>query len=55
MEAWRRIVDALAEQRASLDHRISKEDVTDTLLERDCQTQCELMEALADYMKAGKE
>jgi hypothetical protein len=52
--AWTRVLDAVAEQRESLDHRIWREDAEDTLLEVDCQTWCELTSALADFLGARR-
>ena len=52
--AWTRVLDAVAEMRDSLDHRIWREDTEDTLLEADCQTWCELTRALADFLAARR-
>ena len=52
--AWCRIIDAVVEMRAGLDHRIWREDVDDTHLEADCQTWCELTRALADFLEARR-
>ena len=50
--AWCSILDAVAEQREALEHRIWREDASDTLLAADCQTWCELAAALAAFLKA---
>jgi hypothetical protein len=52
MKAWTRVIDVLAEMREALEHRIWREDATDTLLEHDCQTFGELSRALADYLQS---
>jgi hypothetical protein len=52
--AWCRILDAVAEMRESLDHRIWREDPDDTHLEADVRTWCELARALADFLKARR-
>jgi hypothetical protein len=52
--AWSRILEAVAEQREALDHRIWREDPDDTHLEADCQTWCELTRALADFLQARR-
>jgi hypothetical protein len=54
MVAWCRILDAVAEMRAALDHRIRREDADDTHLEADVQTWCRLSAALADFLKARR-
>jgi hypothetical protein len=54
MVAWRRILDAVAEQRQALDHRIWLEDPDDVLLEADTRTWCELAVALADFLDARR-
>jgi hypothetical protein len=51
---WCRILEAVAEQRETLLHRIWREDPEDTLLEADCQTWCELAQALADFLNAKR-
>ena len=50
--AWCRILEAVAEQRKALDHRIWREDPDDVLLEADVQTWCELARGLTDFLKA---
>ena len=50
--AWSRILDAVAEQREALEHRIWLEDPDDTPLEADVQTWAELIRGLADHLKA---
>ena len=52
--AWFRIVEAVTEQREALGHRIWREDPVDTHLEADCQTWCELTQALADFLEARR-
>lgn len=52
LTAWCAILNAVAEQREALGHRIWREDASDTLLAADCQTWCELTAALADFLKA---
>ena len=52
--AWCRILDALAEQRQALEHRIYREDFEDTALEPDCRVWCELATALAAFLKARR-
>jgi hypothetical protein len=52
--AWCRILETVAEQREALLHRIWREDPDDVLLEADCQTWCELAQALADFLKARR-
>jgi hypothetical protein len=52
--AWCRILDAVAEQRDALDHRIRRGDPDDSELEADCRTWCGLSQALADFLKARK-
>ena len=52
--AWCRVLEAIAEQREALHHRIWREDPEDTLLEADCQTWCELAQALADFLNARR-
>jgi hypothetical protein len=52
--AWRRIIDAVAEQKAALQHRIDREGIDDTMLAADCQTWCELSRALADFLKTRR-
>jgi hypothetical protein len=54
LRAWCRILDAVAEMREALKHRIWREDVDDTLLEADCQTWHELSWALADFLAAKR-
>lgn len=54
MLAWRRILEAVAEQRAALDYRIWRENPDDTHLKADCQTWCELARALADFLRARR-
>lgn len=54
MLAWRRVVEAVAEQREALAHRIWREDPEDTHLQADVQTWCELAQALADYIRARR-
>jgi hypothetical protein len=46
---WTRVLEALAEQREALAHRIWLEDAEDTLLEADTQTFTELVRALDDF------
>ena len=48
--AWCRVLDAVAEQREALDHRIWREDPDDTHLKADVQTWCELARALAYFL-----
>jgi hypothetical protein len=50
LRAWLRILDALAEMRLALEHRIWREDPDDTVLENDCQCWCELADAIADHL-----
>jgi hypothetical protein len=52
--AWSRILDAVAEMREALDHRIWREDADDTHLEADCHTWRELAQALADFLGARR-
>lgn len=52
--AWAPVLDAVAEQRDALQHRIWRGDPDDTLLEADCQTFCELSNALADFLQARR-
>jgi hypothetical protein len=52
--AWRRIIDAVADQRDALLHRMWREDPNDSHLEADCQTFCELARALADFLRARR-
>ena len=49
--AWLRVLDAVAEMREALDHRIHRADINDTLLAADVQTWCDLVRALTDYLK----
>jgi hypothetical protein len=55
LRAWCRVLDAMAEMRGSLDHRIWREDPEDTLLEADVQTWCELTRALGDFLRARRQ
>ena len=55
LRAWTRVLEAVAAQREALEHRISREDVTDTSLEHDVQNFAERARALADYLQAKKE
>src|SRR5262245_58384990 len=48
--AWCRVLEAIADQREALEHRIWREDPEDVQLEADCQVLCELMLALADFL-----
>jgi ribosomal protein L39E len=50
LPAWCRILDAIAEMRDALDHRLWREDIGDTQLKTDVQTWCELTQALADFL-----
>ena len=52
--ACRRVLDAVADQREALDHRIWREDSNDTNLEDDVRTWCELSRALADFLDARR-
>ena len=52
--AWLRVVNAVAELREGLDHRIWRADPDDTYLAADCQTWCELAQALADFLQSRK-
>ncbi|MBM3545276.1 MAG: hypothetical protein FJX44_12430 [Alphaproteobacteria bacterium] len=52
--AWCRILDAVAEMRDALDHRIWREDPDDTLLEADVQTWVELARALAGFLRTRR-
>jgi hypothetical protein len=52
--AWCRILDAVAEMRESLDHRIWREDPDDIFLEADVQTWSELARALTDFLSASR-
>ena len=52
--AWCRVLDAVADQREALDHRIWREDPNDTYLEADVRTWCELSRALAYFLKARR-
>ena len=53
--AWRRILDAVADQREALDHRIWLADPDDTHLEADCRAWCDLSRALADFLRARRQ
>ena len=52
--AWRRVLDAVADQREALDHRLWREDPNDTHLEADVRTWCELSRALAKFLHARR-
>jgi hypothetical protein len=52
--AWCRIVDAVAEQKDALAHRIWRADPDDDLLEADVQTWLELTQSLADFLEARR-
>ena len=52
--AWRRILDAVAEMRDALEYRIWRGDPDDTHLHADCQTWAEFARALADFLKSRR-
>ena len=54
LAAWCRVLDAVGEMRAALDHQIWREDPDDCLLEADVQCWCELARALADFLSARR-
>ena len=54
MIAWQRVLDAVAEMRAAIDHRIWAENPDDVSLEHDCRNFCELALALSNYLKAKR-
>ena len=51
LQAWTRALDALAEMREALQHRIWREDADDVHLEADCRAWCELTRALANFLE----
>jgi hypothetical protein len=51
MTACRRVLEALADQREALEHRLWREDPDDTLLEGDVQTFGELARAIAAFLE----
>jgi len=52
LEAWCRILHAVAEQREALDFRIRRAEPHDAHLAADVQAWCELSRALADFFEA---
>ena len=52
--AWLRVLDAVAEMRAALDHRIWRADIDDIHLEGDCRAWCELAQSLADFLQSRR-
>jgi hypothetical protein len=52
--AWRRVLDALSEQRDALQHRIWLENISDIHLEADCRVWCELARSLANFLEARR-
>jgi hypothetical protein len=52
--AWCRILEAVAEMRAALDYRLYSEDPDDVGLEVDIRNWCDLTQALAGLLKAGR-
>ena len=52
--AWCRILDAVAEMRHALDQRIRRAGPDDRFLQADCQTWCELANALADFLEVRR-
>ena len=52
--AWLRVLEAVADLRDGLEHRIQRADVDDTPLPADVQTWCELARALADFIKTRR-
>jgi hypothetical protein len=54
MRAWARILDAVADMREALSYRISQASPDDLFLKADCQTWCELTQALADFLEVRR-
>ena len=54
MHAWLSILEAVAEQRDGLQHRIWREDPEDKSLEADCRNLCALIGALGDFLQARR-
>jgi hypothetical protein len=54
LHLWCRILDAVAEMRESLDHRIWREDPDDSSLEADFRAWIELTRGLADFLEASR-
>jgi hypothetical protein len=52
--AWTRVIEALAEQRASLEHRIWREDPEDIDIDDDVRIWGDLARALADFLEARR-
>lgn len=52
--AWCDILEAVDEQRQSLDCRIWAEDPDDTLLEADVMAWCQLTDALTSFLEARR-
>jgi hypothetical protein len=51
---WCRVIDAVAEQRTALDHRVWRAEPNDAHLEADVRIWCALAGALADFLEAGR-
>jgi hypothetical protein len=52
--AWRRIVEIVADMRDGLRYRIWREDPADEHLEHDCELFCELARALGAFLRIGR-
>ena len=52
--AWLRILEAVAEMRSALEHRIWRADPDDTHLEADCKAWVELALSLGDFLKSRR-
>ena len=54
LEAWRQILESVAEMRGALEFRIWREDPDDRHLESDVQAWLDLARALADFLRARR-
>jgi hypothetical protein len=52
--AWRRIIEVVADMRDALSYRLWREDPTDEHLEHDCELFSELARALAAFLRIGR-
>ena len=54
LTGWCRILDAVADQREALDHRIWRGDLDDVRLAADVRTWCELSQALIGFLNGRR-